>query len=58
VTYFKVILLREIITVCSDNHIKHTNTPRGQNAELLNVKASGTYGNHCAVKDRNIRMYN
>jgi len=29
---------REIIAVCSQMHTKHTNTLRGQNAELLNVK--------------------
>ena len=31
-------LCREIIAVCSEIHIKHTNTLRGQNVELLNVK--------------------
>jgi len=31
-------LYREIIAVCSDMHTKHTNTLRGQNVELLNVK--------------------
>ena len=31
-------LYREIIAVCSENHIKHTNTLCGQNVELLNVK--------------------
>jgi len=28
----------EIIAVCSEIHIKHTNTLCGQNVELLNVK--------------------
>ena len=31
-------LYREIIAVCSEIHTKHTNTLRGQNVELLNVK--------------------
>ena len=31
-------LYREIITVCSQIHTKHTNTLCGQNVELLNVK--------------------
>ena len=31
-------LYREINTVCSQIHTKHTNTACGQNVELLNVK--------------------
>ena len=31
-------LYREIIAVCSQIHIKHTNELCGQNVELLNVK--------------------
>jgi len=31
-------LYRQIIAVCSEIHTKHTNTLRGQNVELLNVK--------------------
>ena len=31
-------LYREIITVCSQIHTKHTNTLCGQNVELFNVK--------------------
>ena len=31
-------LYREIIAVCSEIHIKHTNTLCGQNVELLEVK--------------------
>jgi len=31
-------LYREVIAVCSEIHRKHTNTMRGQNVELLNVK--------------------
>jgi hypothetical protein len=31
-------LYREINAVCSEIHKKHTNTPCGQNVELLNVR--------------------
>jgi len=31
-------LYKEIIAVCSQIHIKHTNTLCGQNVELLNIK--------------------
>jgi len=31
-------LYREIVSVCSQIHTKHTNTLCGQNVELLNVK--------------------
>ena len=31
-------LYREIITVCSQIRIEHTNTLCGQNVELMNVK--------------------
>ena len=31
-------LYREIIAVCSQIHTKHTNTPCGQNVELLHVE--------------------
>jgi hypothetical protein len=37
-------LYREIIAVFSQVHIKHTNTLRGQNVELLNVKVVVTTG--------------
>jgi hypothetical protein len=36
-------LYREIISVCSLIHTEHLNTLRGQNVELLNVTAGGTY---------------
>jgi len=42
-------LYREIIAVCSQIHTKHINTLCGQNAEWLNVKFGGTYGDHWAV---------
>ena len=31
-------LYRKMIAVCSEIHIKHINTLRGQNVELVNVK--------------------
>ena len=43
-------LYREIIAVCSEIHKKHINTLCGQKVELLNVKTSGTYSDHWAVK--------
>jgi len=43
-------LYREIIDGCSEIHTKHINTLCGQNVELLNVKLSGMYSNHWAVK--------
>jgi hypothetical protein len=43
-------LFREIIAVHCVNHMKHTNTLSGQNADLLNVKAGGTYSYHRGLK--------
>jgi hypothetical protein len=43
-------LLREVITVYHETHTKHINMLYEQNAELFNVKGSGTYSNHCASK--------
>jgi len=34
----QLILYREIIAVCSQNHTKHINTLCGQNIEFYNVK--------------------
>ena len=42
-------LYREIIAVCSEIHTKHINTVCGQNAEFMNVKPGGKYGNHYFV---------
>jgi hypothetical protein len=36
-------LFKEIIIVYADNNMKSINTICGQNAELLIVKAAGTY---------------
>ena len=49
-------LHREIIAVSSEIHIKHINTLRGQNAELVNVKPGGTYNNHWAFKTSELFM--
>jgi hypothetical protein len=43
-------LYREIIAVCSQIHIKHTNTLCVLNLELLKVKPGGTYSDHWALK--------
>jgi uracil DNA glycosylase len=45
-----LMLLKEIITVYSKNHKKPIHTFCGQNAELLNVKAHGTYTYHRALE--------
>ena len=42
-------LIREIIAVCSQIHIKQISTQCGQNVELLNVKRCGTYSDCNAV---------
>jgi len=39
-------LYRDIMAVCSQIHIKHTNTLCGQHVEYINVKPDGTYTNH------------
>jgi hypothetical protein len=46
-----LMLFREIIAVCSENHTELINTLLGQNAELFVVKAGGTYSYHLALKD-------
>jgi hypothetical protein len=53
-------LFKQIVAVYSENHIESVNTHRGQNSELMIVKAGGTYRYHCALKcfiyiDRNAR---
>jgi hypothetical protein len=44
------VLFKEIIAVYSENHTKTKNTICGQMAELLVVKAGGTYSHHWALK--------
>jgi hypothetical protein len=34
------------ITVYTENHTKHINTPYAQNSELLIIKAAGAYSHH------------
>jgi hypothetical protein len=46
-------LFREIIAIYCENYTKPVNTLRGQNAEVVNVKVSGTYSNHSALKGLN-----
>jgi hypothetical protein len=41
----------EVIAVCDENHMKHTNTLCEQNEEFLNVTARGIYSYHCTLKD-------
>jgi len=43
-------LHREINAVCSEIHPKHTNTLRGQNVELCNVKPGGICSEQWALK--------
>jgi hypothetical protein len=43
-------LYREIITLCSQIHKEHINTPNGQKVELVNVKPGGTYSKHCTLE--------
>jgi len=44
-------LYREIIAVCSEIHVKHINTLRGQNVEFGSVNPGGTYSNHWIFKE-------
>jgi hypothetical protein len=39
-------LMREIIDFYSEDHTKHINALRGQNAEFFNVKLRGTFSYH------------
>jgi L-lactate permease len=45
-----LMLNREIIAVCSQIHTKHISTLSGQNTELANVIAGGTYGDQWALE--------
>jgi hypothetical protein len=45
-----LMLFKEIIVVCSGNHMKPINTLCGQNAELLSAKAGDTYSYHWTLK--------
>jgi hypothetical protein len=39
----RLMAVREKFTAYSENHTKHVNTLGGQNVQLLNIKAGGTY---------------
>jgi hypothetical protein len=43
-------LYKGTITAYSENQMKHTNTPRGQNARLLIVEVGGIYTYHWALR--------
>jgi hypothetical protein len=45
-----LILFRKIIAVYSENHSKQINIMSEQNAELLIIKAGGTYSYHWSLK--------
>jgi hypothetical protein len=38
----RLMLFRETVAVYSENHMEHTNTLCGQNAEIFNVQVGGT----------------
>jgi hypothetical protein len=42
----RLMLFRETVDVYCENHMEHTDTLCGQNAEFWYVKAGGTYSNH------------
>jgi hypothetical protein len=42
-------LFRETVAVYCENHMEHTNTLCGQNAESVNVNAAGTHSYHCVL---------
>jgi hypothetical protein len=43
-------LFKEIIDICSEKHSEPMDALCGQNAELLKVKACGTYSYHRVLK--------
>jgi hypothetical protein len=45
-------LFKEIIVFYSEKHMKPVNTPFGQNAEILIVKAGGTYSYHWVLNNQ------
>jgi hypothetical protein len=46
----RLTLFRETVAVYRKNHMEHTNTLCGQNAEFWYAKAGGTYSNHWALE--------
>jgi translation initiation factor IF-1 len=47
----RLMLFGETAAVYCENHMEHTNTLCGHNAEFLCVKTGGTYSNHWVLKD-------
>jgi hypothetical protein len=43
-------LFGETVAVYCENHMEHTDTLRGQNAEFWYVKAGGAYSDHWALE--------
>jgi hypothetical protein len=46
----QLMLYREVIAGCAEIRTKHMNALCGQNVEIVNVKPSGTYSDHRALK--------
>jgi hypothetical protein len=49
-TIIWLMLFREIIPAYTENHSKPVNALCGKDAKLLNVKVSGTYSYHWALR--------
>jgi hypothetical protein len=45
----RLVLFRETVAVCCENHTEHTNKLRGQNAEYSCVKVRGIHDNQCVL---------
>jgi hypothetical protein len=46
----QLMLFGEIVPVYCENPMKHINILCGQNSQVFNVNAGGTYNGHCALK--------
>jgi hypothetical protein len=46
----QLMMYKEIITICSQIHTRHTNTLCGQDVELLDVKPGSTYSDHWVLE--------
>jgi hypothetical protein len=53
----RLMLFREIIAVYCENHMEHTNTLCGQNAEIITIKTFGSYRYHCALEFEGVGWY-
>jgi hypothetical protein len=47
----RLMLFRETVAVCCENHTEHTDTRWGQNAEFWYIKAGGIYSYDCVLKE-------